>query len=143
MLVLTPGAYEEVLAHADADAPREACGILVGHREDNDAWATRVHRTRNVADAPTVEYEIDPSEQLSVFESAAESGRDVLGFYHSHPAGPARLSDRDRGDAAWPGYYYLLVSLGGRPPFVDAWTWTGERFERVSVVVRRSDGESD
>jgi len=136
MFVLASDAYDDVLAHAREDAPREACGVLVGDREDGSTRATVARRVTNVADAPRVEYEMDPAEQLRVFEDAESRGREVVGFYHSHPAGPPRMSDRDRSDAAWPGYTYLLVSLAGRPPFVGAWTWTGERFERESVAVR-------
>lgn len=143
MLVLARDVYEEVLAHADDDAPREACGILVGRRGDDATCATAVHRTRNVADAPRVTYEIDPNEQHSVFETAEGGDREVVGFYHSHPAGPARMSDRDRADAAWPGYQYVLVSLAGRPPFLGAWTWTGEEFERETVAVRPGDDEAE
>ncbi|GAA0645947.1 desampylase [Salarchaeum japonicum] len=136
MLALAGGVYDDVLAHAREDAPREACGILVGTTEAETATATVAHRVRNVADAPRVAYEMDATEQLRVFETAADHGREVVGFYHSHPAGPAAMSDRDRETAAWPGYRYLLVSLAGRPPFVGAWTWTGDDFERETVTVQ-------
>ncbi|MEE6209084.1 desampylase [Salarchaeum sp. III] len=136
MLVLAGGVYDDVLAHAREDAPREACGILVGALDGDTATASVVHRARNVADAPHVTYEMDPTEQLRVFETAADHDREVVGFYHSHPAGPPSMSDRDRDEAAWPGYRYLLVSLAGRPPFLGAWTWTGSEFERETVAVQ-------
>lgn len=141
MLVLAAVAYDDLLAHAREDAPREACGVLVGYREttetgERELHAERARRVANVADAPRVEYEMEPVEQMRAFEAAEAGGQAVVGFYHSHPAGPARMSERDRRDAAWPDYAYLLVSLAGRPPFVGAWTWTGDDFERESVAVR-------
>ncbi len=46
------------------------------------------------------------------------------------------MSDTDREEASWPGYVYVLASLAARPALLDAWTWTGERFEREAVVLR-------
>ncbi|MFB6268528.1 MAG: desampylase [Halobacterium sp.] len=135
MLVLSRSAYDAVLDHARSDAPREACGVLVG-REDGDAVvADTVRRVPNVAEAPRLRYELDPEALLAIFEEAESTGRDVVGFYHSHPAGPARMSDTDREQASWPGYVYVLASLAARPPILDAWTWTGDEFVREDVAV--------
>lgn len=112
--------------------------MLVG-REDGDAVvADAVRRVPNVADAPRVTYELDPEATFAVFDEAEATGRDVVGFYHSHPAGPAHMSETDREQASWPGYVYVLASLAARPPILDAWTWTGERFEREPVAVREA-----
>ncbi|GAA0284887.1 desampylase [Halobacterium noricense] len=135
MLELGRAAYDAVLDHARADAPREACGALLGRREDDRVIAEAVRRVPNVADAPRVTYELDPEATLAVFDEAEATGREVVGFYHSHPAGPAHMSDTDREQASWPGYVYVLASLAARPPILDAWTWTGERFERADVAL--------
>lgn len=135
MLSLTRSVYEDVLDHAEEDVPQEACGILAGTKANGDAHATTAYRTQNAADTPRVAYEIDPTEQLRVMEEIEDMGRDVVGFYHSHPAGPAHPSETDRAQATWDGYHYLLVSLAGRPPILDAWVWTGEQFERDAVRV--------
>ncbi|WP_325064051.1 M67 family metallopeptidase [Halobacterium bonnevillei] len=95
-----------------------------------------MRRVANVADAPRVTYELDAEATLAVFDEAAATGREVVGFYHSHPAGPARMSETDREQASWPGYVYVLASLAARPPILDGWTWTGESFEREDVAVR-------
>ncbi|MFC7167605.1 desampylase [Halospeciosus flavus] len=138
MLVLAADVYEAVLEHAREDAPLEACGVLAGERdpESGVARAVSVHRAHNAADAPRVAYEIDPADLLHLIESIEEAGREVVGFYHSHPAGPPHLSDRDRREATWEGYHYLLVSLAGSTAICDAWRWTGEEFVRDDVAVR-------
>lgn len=136
MLELGRAAYDAVLDHARADAPREACGALLGYCEDNRVLVEAVRRVPNVADAPRLTYELDPETTLSVFDEAEATGREVVGFYHSHPAGPAQMSDTDREEASWPGYVYVLASLAARPALLDAWAWTGERFEREAVVLR-------
>ena len=135
MLALSRAAYDAVLDHARADAPREACGVLVGQREADERRVEAVCRVANVADAPRVTYELDAEATMAVFDEAEATGRDVVGFYHSHPAGPSHPSATDREQASWPDYVYVVASLSARPPTLDAWLWTGERFERVGVTV--------
>mgnify|MGYP006276460207 CR=1 FL=1 len=149
MFVLTRAAYDAVLDHAQSDVPLEACGAFVGERvergdgEDGDGAesgavrrVTAVRRVPNVADAPRVRYELDPETTLAVFDEAEATGREVVGFYHSHPSGPSHPSATDREQARWPGRVYVVVSLAARPPTLDAWLWTGEAFERQTVAVR-------
>lgn len=136
MLVLARDAYDAILEHANADVPREACGVLVGEDRGGERFAEAVRRVPNVANAPRMTYELDPEATLAVFDEAEATNREVVGFYHSHPAGPAHMSPTDREDAAWPNHVYLLASLAARPPIVDAWLWTGEAFERENVVIR-------
>ena len=138
MLALSRAAYDVVLDHARADAPREACGVLVGERDGDERRVEAVRRVSNVADAPRVTYELDPEATMAVFDEAEATGRDVVGFYHSHPAGPSHPSETDHVRASWPDYVYVVASLAARPPTLDAWLWTGEDFERVGVVVREN-----
>jgi len=141
VFVLTRAAYDDVLDHAQADAPLEACGVFLGERverEDGECYrrVTAVRRVPNVADAPRVRYELDPEATLAVFDEAEATGLEVVGFYHSHPSGPSRPSATDREHARWPDRVYVVVSLAARPPTLDAWLWTGETFERQTVAVR-------
>lgn len=135
MVILDQRAYETVLDHAEADAPLEACGVLVGDRRTETVVETAV-RMQNVSASPRVDYRIDPAALLTVFDDTATAGREVVGFYHSHPVGPPTPSAQDRDEARWPGYLYLLVCLAGPWPSLDAWEWTGETFESTPVVVR-------
>ena len=138
MLVLTQNVYDTVLDHATEAVPQEACGVLGGAYgpADREAVAITAHPTTNAADTPTLRYAIDPEELIEVVETIEQASYEVVGFYHSHPAGPASPSDTDCQEAAWEDYHYVIASLAGRPPTLDAWVWTGERFERDSVSVR-------
>lgn len=139
MLVLTHEAYEDVLEHAQDDIPREACGILAGRRSDDRWLVQRALRLENVATTPRITYAFDPEEQFAVMETLEEHGQSVVGFYHSHPAGPQRPSETDHDRATWTDHYYLIVSLARRPPVLDAWRWTGEEFELADLSVRSAD----
>jgi proteasome lid subunit RPN8/RPN11 len=133
MLRLDPGVREAIVEHAREGAPAEVCGVLGGrHGEESHATASR--RAENVAATPRTRYELDPAEQLRLLDEIEEAGDDVVGFYHSHPAGPAGPSETDAAQATWEGYSYVIVDLSGEP-VVGSWRWTGETFEREEAVV--------
>lgn len=136
MLVLSRAAYDDVLDHATAGGSEEICGVLAGERDaDETARVDAVHRAENVADTPRTRYLIDPEEQLSIIERIEDAGREVVGFYHSHPEGPPVPSETDAERAAWPGYSYAICVPGDRPD-LGSWRWTGEQFEREAVALQ-------
>lgn len=127
---LAAGVRERLLARARAGAPEEVCGLLAGRRDPD--VVTDVRRVANVADAPRDRYELDPGEQVAAMRAVEARGDEVVGFYHSHPRGPAEPSATDERLAAWPGYVYCVVSPSDDS--VGAWRWTGEAFEPVAVT---------
>ncbi len=133
MLRLAREIYDGVIDHARGKET-EVCGVLGGDHGD-PSTATTIRRAENVAADPRSEYRIDPGEQLALMESIEEEGRDVVGFYHSHPDGPAGTSATDAARAAWTGYSYVIVVLDGRYPFVGSWRWTGTAFKPEAVVL--------
>lgn len=140
MLVLHRDVYDAVLDHAREAVPREACGVLAGHRDAGGdggptATASAAYPTQNAAETPRIRYAIDPAELYSVVETIESAGHDVVGFYHSHPAGPASPSDTDHQEATWTDHHYVITSPVGRPPTLDAWVWTGDEFERDAVTI--------
>lgn len=136
MLTLTQEVYDAVVDHALGGAPEEACGVLGGEFGDETRQASVVQQAENAAAEPQTTYRVDPEEQFELMENIESAGLDVVGFYHSHPAGPARPSPTDRARANWPGYSYLIVLLTGTHPFVGSWRWTGEEFEPEVVALR-------
>ena len=141
MLALSRAVYDAVIDHARAGAPEEVCGVLGGDHGDAESDADRALRATNVADYPRTAYELDPAEQLDLMRTVEDAGSDVVGFYHSHPAGPPTPSETDREQATWAGYTYLIVALDGEFPYVGAWRWTGSDFEREAVAVG-GDGDA-
>ena len=150
-VVLPAAVRAAIVDHAREGAPEEVVGVLAGRRGDDVSTVEQALRARNAADAPRSRYEIAPDEQLALLEQIEASGSDVVGFYHSHPRGPAEPSDVDAGRAAWPGHSYLIVSLAGEPtgdrtaepgdepiggPTIGSWRWTGERFREETVEPR-------
>jgi proteasome lid subunit RPN8/RPN11 len=112
--------------HARETFPEECCGFLIGAIGD----VRRIDEARRAANVVQgnrrQRYVIDPRETLTVEKSLADSGREILGFYHSHPNHPAIPSEFDRGHA-WPWYSYIILSIVDREPAdLRAWTLDGE-----------------
>lgn len=137
---------DEIVAHARERTPEEACGILAGTRGDEASRVEARHPAENVAETRRTRYEIDPREQLDLLETIEASGREVVGFYHSHPRGPAGPSATDAAQATWPDRSYVIVSLGRGDDedgegsaSVGSWRWTGEEFVAENVRVMGSE----
>jgi proteasome lid subunit RPN8/RPN11 len=132
---LDPAVRDDLFAHAREGDPEEVCGVLAGRRDPaGEDVVTASRRVANVADTPGTRYELDPAEQMVTMDELEEAGDEVVGFYHSHPRGPAGPSATDARLATWPDYLYCIVSLPDGS--VGAWRWTGEAFERVPVSER-------
>ena len=137
MLAVPRDAYDAMVAHALEGAPEEVCGLLGGSFDDRRSRVAAVERATNVASAPAYEYAIDPAEQLELMDGLEARELDVVGFYHSHPAGPAGPSATDAERATWPERSYVIVDLAGAHPVVGAWRWDGDdgRFVREVLEV--------
>jgi proteasome lid subunit RPN8/RPN11 len=99
--------YEKIEAHARADHPDEACGVLAG-----PAGSDRPERfipMTNAARSPTF-YEFDSTEQFHVWQQMDEADEEPVVLYHSHTATEAYPSRTDVSYASEPGAHYVLVS---------------------------------
>ena len=99
--------YDEMVAHARADAPNECCGMIGG----KEGEATSVIRVANSAASP-LRYEMDPQEQFDALKGVEADGDELLGIYHSHTKSAAYPSQTDVNQAvAWPEQIYVIISL--------------------------------
>ncbi len=95
-LRLTPSQVERMRAHVNSCLPLEACGLLAG---TGDA-VREVLPIDNQAGSP-LRFRMDPAEQLRTFDWMDSNGLDLLGIFHSHPAGPEGPSATDIAEAAY------------------------------------------
>jgi proteasome lid subunit RPN8/RPN11 len=107
-LTLPTALAEELIAHARAEVPNEACGILSGDLATGVAAA--YHPARN-ADASPYVYTVHPDDLVRIVFAIEDAGEDLLAIFHSHTHTPAVPSPTDRRQAMYPDAFYLLVSL--------------------------------
>jgi proteasome lid subunit RPN8/RPN11 len=138
MIELTREAYDDIVYAGYDGAPEEVCGILAGEYGEETSTVLEAHPTKNVAETPEIRYYIDPEEQLAVIEEIEDAGLEVVGFYHTHPAGPTEPSETDADRAAWPGYSYGICAFDGYP-YLGSWRWQGDEDGFEQEVVRVVD----
>jgi proteasome lid subunit RPN8/RPN11 len=112
-----PRVVAAIRRHAVATAPAECCGALMGGAGDGRIDVRAVVPLENASSRPD-RYLIDARAVLRLERQASRAGFDVVGFYHSHPRGPAAPSATDL-ELASPGYVYLIVDVCGAT--VRAW----------------------
>jgi proteasome lid subunit RPN8/RPN11 len=114
MLTIAAGLRDQILAHARADHPDEACGVIAG-----PAGSDRPERfipMLNAERSPTF-YRFDSLEQLRVWREMDDRDEEPVVIYHSHTATEAYPSRTDVSYASEPGAHYVLVST--RDPGAD------------------------
>ncbi|MGE2837032.1 Mov34/MPN/PAD-1 family protein [Mycobacterium sp. SMC-4] len=107
MLVIRADLVEAMVAHARADHPDEACGVIAGP-EGSDRPERFIAMT-NAERSPTF-YRFDSMEQLKVWRSMDEADEAPVVIYHSHTGTEAYPSRTDVNLASEPGAHYVLIS---------------------------------
>ncbi|WP_269821794.1 M67 family metallopeptidase [Nocardia asteroides] len=107
MLVLRADLVEAMVAHARADHPDEACGVLAGP-EGSDRPERFIAMT-NAARSPTF-YQFDSGEHLKVWRELDSADEEPVVIYHSHTATEAYPSRTDITLAQEPNAHYVLIS---------------------------------
>src|SRR5258708_27015875 len=87
MLTLSGALRAAIIAHARADHPDEACGVIAGHAGSDHP--ERFIPMTNAERSPTF-YRFDSMEQLRVWRGTSERGEEAPGCSYSHtpPHGP-------------------------------------------------------
>lgn len=98
---------DELLRHARAEVPNEACGLLAGDLAAGSASA--YHPARN-ADASPYVYTVHPDDLVRIVLGIEDEGHDLVAIFHSHTHTPAVPSPTDRRQARYP-VVYLLATL--------------------------------
>ena len=113
--------YDEMLRHVEQHAPLEACGLLAG----KNGRVEKVILVRNQAQSP-VRFVMDPYEQLQAFEWIDSQALELLGIFHSHPAGPETLSVTDIREAAYEVVHVIWSRLAGTWNIRGFWIVSGQ-----------------
>jgi [CysO sulfur-carrier protein]-S-L-cysteine hydrolase len=103
VVVVPPALRRELEAHADAEAPNEACGLIALR----DGVAERYLPATNAAASP-YRFQLEPRDPMDFF---LEDEGYELAVFHSHPTDKAEPSRTDvQNIGLWEGKPYLILS---------------------------------
>ena len=107
MLRITEDLVDAMVAHARADHPDEACGVIAGPAGSDRP--VRFIPMVNAARSPTF-YEFDSTDLLRLYREMDDRDEVPVVIYHSHTATEAYPSRTDISYASEPEAHYVLVS---------------------------------
>lgn len=119
---------EELQALASNSAPQEICGILFGQ----NGRVGEIQISENVASDRRLHFEIDPRDLITAEREMRSGGREIMGYFHSHPSGKVEPSQTDANSAAADGRIWLILS----GTEVAAWASVehGKIFDRFNPI---------
>jgi proteasome lid subunit RPN8/RPN11/predicted GIY-YIG superfamily endonuclease len=120
-------ALQALLEHARRDHPHEACGLLFGE----EGRIAEARPCANVAAQPERSFEIDPQALIDAHRAERGGEPKLVGYYHSHPAGPLEPSATDREHATGDGRVWAIAARGE----VRLWRDGDDGFEPLSYAL--------
>ncbi len=123
-MVIPPPIRAELVEHSRAEAPNEACGLLVL----DGGVAVRYVAARNAAASP-YRFELDVDPEVWFLEDEGHE----LAVFHSHLSSPPRPSRTDVENVGlWQGRPYVILSV--RTGSLAAWTIDGDSIEPLPLT---------
>ena len=123
--------YDQMIAHARAEAPNECCGMVSSDGEE----AVKVFPAENAAASP-LRYEIDGAEQYRIQMQIDDAGHDLWAIYHSHTRSEPYPSQTDINLAFYPDAIYVIVGLAGEEPDVRSYFIRDGQVTEAELAVR-------
>jgi len=125
-LLLPAAAAEAIRTHEALSLPDECCGLLEGMHD----VVRFVYPLTNANSSPR-SFTIDPAEHFHSWRHATANNWDLIGAFHSHPAGPSHPSKTDLALANEPEWIYLIVT-GAE---ISGWAISDRRAEPVPIQI--------
>jgi len=123
-LIIAQEYREAILAHVESESPLEACGLLAGKNDRVE----KVLLVRNQAQSP-VRFVMDPYQQLQAFDWIDSNRLELLGIFHSHPAGPETVSVTDIAEAAYEVVHIVCSRVDSQWKLRGFWIENGQASE--------------
>lgn len=140
MLRLSIEQVDAIVAHALAESPHEACGLIAGKGEK----ASRLIPIKNTAAHPQSHYQMDAGELLRAYKNIESEGLDCIAVYHSHPKSEPLPSQEDIREAELntPNMTHLILSLKPPKARLQAWRIQLGQVDKVELLIGREASEN-
>jgi proteasome lid subunit RPN8/RPN11 len=139
MISIGAGWEEAIRREGEKAYPNECCGVLLGTLlDDNRKQVENILSIENKREEAEQyhRFEIQSEDYMRAEKEARSQGRDVLGFYHSHPDHPAKPSGFDQ-DHALPFYSYIIVGVEkGTAAALTSWELTTDRSQFLEEEIK-------
>ena len=106
MILIPRPIYRRMVDHAQRETPIECCGILGG----KEGTVQKSFEIKNV-ECSSVQFLMDPQEQLNTFEVMENSSMEMVAIYHSHPRTIPFPSETDVEKTFDPEMRSIIISL--------------------------------
>lgn len=116
--------------------PLEMCGLAIGRLDKQQKIVEEVKCLKNIDPFPSVAYTADLEELVESLNAIEDSGKTVIGIFHSHPAGPSIPSMVDSNRVAWIDHSHIIV-VPGDELNITSWLWddVGKEFVREELKI--------
>jgi proteasome lid subunit RPN8/RPN11 len=135
-LTMPPGVADELMHHARAELPNEACGFISGSLASGRA--TAFHPAGNIHASP-LRYDVHPEDQVRIIFAIEDAGEELVAIFHSHTRSAAVPSATDLRAATFPDALHVLASLADAdaPPAsaLRAWRISGDQAFEVPLTI--------
>jgi [CysO sulfur-carrier protein]-S-L-cysteine hydrolase len=129
-LALPAALRDQIVQHARAGIPNEACGLIGGR----DGVASSFHPVRNADESP-YRYTVHPDDLVRVWAELEDADDEIVSIYHSHTKSAPYPSRTDVELATWPDAAYLIVSLRSDPAELSAFRIVEGRIEELALEI--------
>ena len=96
--------------------PAEACGLFLGTLQNSgsDYVVEEIVPATNILAHLSGRFEVDPKVRFLAEKRCRETGRQVIGHWHSHPDTVAQPSETDLSMAYEPNLVWMILSTDGK-----------------------------
>ena len=133
-LIIPKKDYESIIKYCENQLPREACGLMAGYWDAQVGVVTKVFLLTNIKNS-TEEYQVDPGEQVEVFNQLETQNLELVSIFHSHPHNPPYPSKTDLERAYYPESVYTIISFMSGESEVRAFRITGNAYYEIQLKV--------
>ena len=136
MMLRFSAAQQQVLVGAAReDYPLECCGLIIGRRDGSDWVIDELVRSENISPTPEKHFEVDMRLRLRLQRALRDTGKAVIGHYHSHPNGKAGPSSTDLASAWEDNMVWVIIGITDKTEKIAAFQYDADENQFTAIEI--------